>query len=164
LWENMAEPIMTGREELGFSKIYCELPDPRVLGGESHCEASWQGFRFMDLTTKGMRQLTADEITRRPGGGGNERLHLKYIPRTGEWGQADAAYVTADRAGESHAVIQEIWAGEGEVTFHRARWEDMPTQYMIVNALAELEIEEYLGATMTRLVGGKDLSDQHVLR
>ena len=28
LWENLTDPILTGREELGFSKIYCELPDP----------------------------------------------------------------------------------------------------------------------------------------
>ena len=25
LWENLCDPIITGREELGFSKIYCEM-------------------------------------------------------------------------------------------------------------------------------------------
>src|SRR5690606_10244591 len=25
LWEDMADPILTGREELGFPKLYCEL-------------------------------------------------------------------------------------------------------------------------------------------
>ena len=28
LWENLTDPILTGREELGFSKIYCEIPEP----------------------------------------------------------------------------------------------------------------------------------------
>ncbi len=50
------------------------------------------------------------------------------------------------------------------VSFHEARWEDMPTQYQIVNAFAGLEVKEYRGATITRSVGGKDLSDQRILR
>jgi hypothetical protein len=41
LWENLADPIITGREELGFSKIYCELPTPAIYQGNYHCEASW---------------------------------------------------------------------------------------------------------------------------
>ena len=34
---------------------------------------------------------------------------------------------------------------------------------MIVNAFAELEVVESLGATVTQSVGGKDLSDQRIL-
>ena len=30
LWENLADPIITGREELGVPKIYCELPEPNI--------------------------------------------------------------------------------------------------------------------------------------
>ena len=37
LWENLCDPILTGREQLGFSKIYCELPEPVVLRGDTHC-------------------------------------------------------------------------------------------------------------------------------
>ena len=57
-----------------------------------------------------------------------------------------------------------MWEGEGTVEFHRARWEDMPTQYTIVNAFADLEIKKFLGASITKTVGGKDLSDQRILR
>ena len=32
LWENMADPIITGREDLGFAKVYCELPEPQFMG------------------------------------------------------------------------------------------------------------------------------------
>ena len=47
--------------------------------------------------------------------------------------------------------------------FNQARWEDMPTQFMIVNTMHALEIKEYRGATITQSVGGKDLSDQRML-
>ena len=56
-----------------------------------------------------------------------------------------------------------MWRGEGTVRFNQARWEDMPTQFMIVNTLHALEIKEYRGATITQSVGGKDLSDQRML-
>jgi hypothetical protein len=50
------------------------------------------------------------------------------------------------------------------VEFHKARWEDLPTQYNIVNAFHELEVKEWRGASIVKSVGGKDLSDQRILR
>ena len=49
LWENLADPIITGREELGFSKIYCELPEIRISGNSASSSASWLGFNFLDI-------------------------------------------------------------------------------------------------------------------
>jgi len=91
-------------------------------------------------------------------------LHYKYMPRTGEWGTADIAYPVLTPAENSHQRILEQHVGSGSIEFHRARWEDMPTQYNIVNAFADLEILEYRGASLTKTVGGKDLSDQRILR
>jgi hypothetical protein len=91
-------------------------------------------------------------------------MHYKYMPRTGEWGKADASYAVITPAGGSTQRTLEMWRGRGTVKFHRARWEDMPTQYMIVNAFADLDIVEFRGATLTKSVGGKDLSDQRIMR
>ena len=38
LWENLTDPILTGREQLGFSKIYCELPEPLVRADIEFCD------------------------------------------------------------------------------------------------------------------------------
>jgi acetoacetate decarboxylase len=165
LWENLADPIITGREELGYAKIYCELPEPVVLRGETHVTASWLGFRFLDVKVNELRQQSAEEIERyAQAQSGDGVLHYKYIPRTGEWGTADVAYATLTPAATPHRVIVERWVGEGSVEFHQARWEDMPTQYNIVNALHDLEIRELRGASVTRTVGSKDLRDQRILR
>ena len=40
----------------------------------------------------------------------------------------------------------------------------MPTQYNVVNAFAGLEIIEWRGATISKTVGGKDISDQRIIR
>lgn len=165
LWENLTDPIITGREELGYSKIYCELPNPVVLRGEQRLTASWLGFRFLDVTVRNLRQQSAQEIAAAAQAQTSDGvLHFKYVPRTGEWGTADVAYATLTPAATPNRVIKERWVGEGSVRFHRARWEDMPTQYNIVNTFHALEIKEYRGASVTKAVGAKDLSDQRILQ
>ena len=72
-------------------------------------------------------------------------LHYKYMPRTGEWGVADVAYAVLTPASAPNRVVKEHWRGEGTVQFHKARWEDLPTQYNIVNAFHELEVKEWRG-------------------
>jgi hypothetical protein len=169
LWENLCDPILTGREQLGFSKIYCELPEPTVLRGETHCIASWLGFQFLDMKLTNMTPVPLNPSPTPA----NEQLddgvlrgtlHYKYMPRTGEWGCADVAYAVLTPAEGSNSVTTELWRGEGTVEFQKARWEDLPTQYHIVNAFHELEILEYRGASISKSVGGKDLSDQRILR
>lgn len=170
LWENLTDPILTGREELGFSKIFCEIHEPVVLRGEARISASWLGFRFMDMTFRNLVPTPQENLPKpdrdAPADGTplTGLLHYKYLPRTGAWGQADAAYAVLTPAWTPNLVVTEIQQGEGEVVFHRARWEDLPTQYTIVNAFQELEIKAYRGATVIRSVGGKNLSDQRILR
>jgi hypothetical protein len=165
LWENLTDPILTGREEIGFSKIYCELPAPTSLRGRHHIIASWLGFKFLDLYVEDLREQSREEInqlTSSQSGAGT--LHYKYMPRTGEWGTADAAYAVLTPAETPNRRVLERHVGAGRLQFHQARWEDMPTQYNIVNAFADLDIHEYRGASLIKTVGGKDLSDQRILR
>lgn len=162
LWENMCDPILTGRDELGYAKIWAEIPEPRCLGGKIVCAASWDGFRFLtmevgDLVAAPPPPAAADDGVLRG------TLHYKYVPRTGNWGQADAAYAVLTPAAVPNCVVEEFAVGTGTVQFSQARWEDMPTQCNIVNALADLEILEYRGARRIRSTGGKDLRDQRIL-
>jgi hypothetical protein len=168
LWENLTDPILTGREELGFAKIYADLPEPRVYQGETHAIASWMGFKFLDLKLDNLTQVTLSPSPARESNPEGEELtgllHYKYIPKTGEWGAADVAYPVLTPSGGGNGVLHQLWRGQGTVTFHRAKWEDMPTQYSIVNAFADLPIKEYRGASISYSSGGKDLSDQRILR
>jgi hypothetical protein len=67
-------------------------------------------------------------------------------------------------AGKDNSVVNEMWLGNGTVQFHEATWEDMPTQFHIVNALRDLEIKEYGEAWIIKGAGGRDLSDMRILR
>jgi hypothetical protein len=173
LWENLTDPIITGREELGFSKVYAELPPPRTVGDDAHISASWLGFTFLDMSLTDMRPNVLPPAPTAPGAAAaavpsdgmlRGQMHYKYMPRTGEWGKADASYAVITPSGNSNARTVASSGGQGSLRFHSARWEDMPTQYMIVNGFADLDVVEFRGATISSSEGGKDLSDQRIIR
>ena len=167
LWENLTDPILTGREQLGFSKIYCELPEPVVYNGKTHCTASWLGFRFLDMTITDLEEVAPEDVVPpiplRPDDTLRGTLHYKYIPKTGAWGEADVAYAVLTPDEVPVTPPSAHWRGRGTVEFHEARWQDLPTQYMVVNTLSALEIKEYRGASIEHRVGGSDISNQRIL-
>lgn len=163
LWENLADPILTGREELGFSKIYCELPEPQISGAEAQCSAGWLGFDFMNMSLHDLVPKSVETPSESSDDTIDGTLHYKYIPKTGEWGVPDVAYPVITPVSGGHRKILEEWVGDGSLTWNRAKWEDLPTQFNVINALADLEVLEVLDGTLTRSVGGKDLSDQRIL-
>ena len=99
LWENLADPIITGREDIGFAKIYCEIPEPRFVNGGAASSAGWLGFNFLDFEVNNLVEDTSADGEPAVDG----ILHYKYIPKTGEWGQADAAYGVITPATGSNA-------------------------------------------------------------
>ena len=65
LWENLADPIMTGREELGFAKIYAEMPAPVIIGDSYSAVATWQGFRFFEIEVGSLNETSGPTQTGR---------------------------------------------------------------------------------------------------
>jgi acetoacetate decarboxylase len=164
IWENLADAIISGREELGFSKIYCEIPEFRKLNRTIICTAQWMDFKFLDLEIKNMVQVPSENIqslakAKRIDG----TLHYKYIPKTEDWGKSNTECAVLTPADDANCVIKEAWNGEGIIKFHKATWKDLPTSVNIVNTIQNLEIKEYRGAKLIKTVGGKDLSDQCII-
>lgn len=157
LWENLADPIISGREELGFSKLYCELPDPSILDGSYRFSAGWLGHPFFEMQLSALKEAPLSSAPGKP------TLHFKYMPRTGMRDDPDAAYVTVTPPDNPKVTIERRLSGKGEFRFMPSRWEDLPTLYHIVNTLAGLPVLEFLDASLTWSHGGKDLSDQRIV-
>ncbi len=104
LWENLADPILSGRDELGFAKLYADLPEPRVFRGTEHYEAGWLGHRFLELAVSDLRDVPSgpQPVAGLPGPS-DGTLHYKYIPRTGAWGEAEVAQACLTPAAGSAA-------------------------------------------------------------
>ena len=157
LWENLADPILTGREELGFAKIYAEMPAPVAIGNSYAGVATWQGFRFFEMEAGDLADTAA---LPEPDGS----FHYKFVPRTGALGEADVAYLEyapPDQlaTGYGGLKVTRRMLGQGSFKFHRARWEDVPFQYPIINALAELPTIETRGANVTTLAATGAIGD-----
>lgn len=159
VWESLAEPIITGRDEIGHPKLYAEIAEPRMWDSTQICMASWMGFRFLDLTVSELREETAPPALLRSDG----TLMLKYVPRTGTWGEFDVHQVTLTPASDPDRTVERRQEGAGAVRFHRADWSDLPTMYHVVNALADLPIVEPRGGSVSHSRGGKSYRDQLVL-
>lgn len=153
MWENLTDPILTGREIQGIPKIYADIPDHQVINGDWHVNASHFSNRILEMSARDLRTPTAAEIETLQAAteGKDNWMGWKYIP-TPEGSGASLSHATLF---PSKADITEIWLAEGEVSWEHLTWEQNPTQFHIVNALADLPIEAYLFTVITK--GSVDL-------
>lgn len=162
LWENRPEPILTGREELGFAKLYAELPEPRHYASVQHHLAAWDGHTFFEMEVSDL-QNTYPASPAAPTEALQGTLHWRYLPSV-DPEEADVAQAVLTPSGGFEVRYETFQRGKATVRFIPSTWEQLPTMFHIVNALAELPILESRGATFSRSRGAKDLSDQRVLR
>jgi Acetoacetate decarboxylase (ADC) len=159
VWENLADPIITGRDEIGHPKLYADIEGPRRWNGVQICTAGWMGFRFLELHVSQLHEAE----TNQQGPASDGTLMLKYKPRTGAWGETDLCQVTLTPAADPDKHIEQRETGVGTVRFYKADWSDLPTLHHVVNALAALPVVEARGGTVTLSRGGKSYRDQRVL-
>jgi Acetoacetate decarboxylase (ADC) len=113
LWENLADPIISGREELGFNKLYCEIPEPRAHDGRYSIRCGWLGHAFFDMELSDLRD--APPAPSNPQNAG--LLHYKFMPRTGEWGAADFAGAVLSPSHPADITITARKTGTGQFRF-----------------------------------------------
>jgi hypothetical protein len=162
MWENMAEPIIVGREEAGHPKLFAEIP-PLVTGeGFLHAAASRFGFEFfsLDFQGEGMtlgawpfdREEHTPLATSGQGLSPRPRLNYKYMPNSARPGCADVAQVVKIPAGVYQQRILDRWDGNGTARFNAATWEQLPVYGQVVTALSRLPWLSAAGASVMRIV------------
>lgn len=163
-WENLCDPILSGREELGHNKLYCEIPEPRVIDGKQSIRLSWLDTPFMDMSVTGLTAVEGvSRLPARPDHHG--MLSYKYIPKTGDWGEADVEYVTVSPpdAMRENMTIERFQVGQGEFAFRHSTWDELPTLHHIVNAFADLENHGFQGAQVIETLGGSSIAETYRL-
>jgi hypothetical protein len=167
VWESLCDSIITGRDEIAFPKIYADIENHRIVGDSCISSASWLGFRFFDIRATDLVAATPTASEARAS------LAYKYIPMTGRWGEADVEYMTMTTSDPNQPVptLRSLRIGTGTFSFRQARWEDMPTQYVIVNALSALPITRFISAQLKSTsvgdvdsTGGGNFSGQRIVR
>ena len=148
VWENLADPILSGREMTGIPKIFADIDDHTISDGAWHCRASHFGSAIVDLSICNLTTPTAEQIAAAQAEkeGKDNPMAWRYIPAVGGFGAA----LSEPTIYPSENVITEAQIGEGRIEWHRLTWEQNPTQFHIVNKLADLPILEYRPAIVTK--------------
>jgi len=92
------------------------------------------------------------------------RQCLKYVPRTGEWGEAEVCQVTFTPVETPNLTVEWHKVATGTIAFRRATWAELPTKHHVVNALANLPVVETPAALVAHSRGGKSYVDTRILK
>jgi len=166
MFENLADPILSGREELGMNKVYCEI-DVEENQDSYSARFSWRGTEFFHaqvdemspeqpLITEG---VPADAVAEDYG-----LLTYKYVPATGEPGKADVEYACviphAEEAKVARQTVQSmLWAHRlPRVRFEARDWKSLPTLHHVSSALAAMPIYAFVFAKVEKGLGVADMA------
>ncbi|PWO22601.1 FabG, Dehydrogenase [Pyrenophora tritici-repentis] len=163
LFENLADPILSGRDELGFPKVFADVDFKNEAGG---CEmtASWMGSAFCKMSlgdlqdapaTNGTHPTPAAPVSEHappPAPKDTGLLLHKYIPATAprgskDRGQADVEYTTYVPDDEEAKTVERkvertLKAGSASISFDALDWKALPTLHHVVGRLAEIPVYE----------------------
>jgi hypothetical protein len=145
LFENMADPIITGREELGLSKVFATLQDER-LGSTYTLNAGWEGTTFCELKLSDL----VPEADSLPPPQAPTFSH-KVIPSSNGGGSVDANYSTATELVVGGGKEEKRWkAGAANIAWSDLKGEELknafPTLANIIDGLRRIEVCQVVGS------------------
>ncbi|TDZ14746.1 hypothetical protein Cob_v012330 [Colletotrichum orbiculare MAFF 240422] len=159
LFENLPDPILSGREELGYPKLFATLDqDDRVeASGDWRLAMGWEGSQFGELAISGLKlDVAPPEPETAPRA--EDVLCYKYVPRTGRPGVADVEYATVSPAPSPDLFkLERVFkAADAKIHFEALGFEQLPTLHHVASRLAELDI---VSIQDVRIVEGKGAPD-----
>ncbi|KAF4626548.1 hypothetical protein G7Y89_g11613 [Cudoniella acicularis] len=176
MFENLADPILSGREEAGFPKLFCDI-DVRDEKGSFEVSASWRGQQFGKLAWEDLKESedpnhapepeTSETQTQSCAAGKEIEKEkgvfvYRYIPRVGERGKPDDEYVVLapppNRPAVSTALTRRAVAQGARISFDARNWKELPTLHHTASRLAEIPVLEVVRAQIVESTGVDDLS------
>jgi hypothetical protein len=155
-WHSLPDNMLSARADLGWPTMWADIGAPIRRGGDAYSvDVSWLGFRFLEIEISDL----VDDPSPPPA---PPLVHItyKYVPKGYEEGP-DVSYLVENKLEAYYESVGGIKGkevpkvapftrrkGTGSFRFNPARWEDMPSQYNVINRLAELPILEIRRASV----------------
>ncbi|KAK2624295.1 hypothetical protein QTJ16_006245 [Diplocarpon rosae] len=145
LFENMADPIITGREEINFPKLFATLDERSTSVSSYHLSAGWEGTEFCQLTLENLVDaadaeavLQAPILTSQFGTPGTEPGSMSQV-------ECFSSLALPSQEGEKRwkADKAEIWFTQLEGSELE---EAFPTLANVVKGLRDIKLVEVLSA------------------
>lgn len=164
--EDKADPIITGRDEIGFPKLFCDLAvSEGVSDKHTTIRASWGGFDFATMRlndpkpkdmTNGVAEIKREPTTSSPSPPPHAGLLVhRYIPAVGKKDSADADYIVCvpPAKNDEKPTVERTWTcADAGIILDQGDWKSLPTLHHIVNRLEELPD---LGIVQATIAEGK---------
>src|SRR5690606_29793638 len=122
----------------------CELPEPRVVSGSYHYQASLYGRPFFKFSLHDLEEVKSTSDGDRPFVGRPDvegvksagLLYYKYMPRINAPGVADVEHAVLLPSDYPNLTVDKVFkANRAEAAFLHSSWEDLPRYFHVVNAL-----------------------------
>lgn len=164
MFEDLTDPIVSGREELGFPKVYSDIVVKSDMDTYK-ATLSWRGATWAQFTwplpSENGGTLTNGSSS--PEQSPENVLVHRYMPGVGEQEKtapdADYAVLYPPQKGEQKTLKKRICQSPAKVLITAHDWKRLPTLHHIVSRLQELPILEVVEASVTDTEGFSDLRD-----
>ena len=135
VWVDEVPSILSGREALGYPKLYANIPQLIDYEGRRRFSASEYGRTILSGEVRNLRELPEAGLAKINATISEYNFAWKYIQ--GPEDTVDADYITLTRMSWDY---KRAWIGEGEAHFHPGPFEEIPASHAAVNGLAALPV------------------------
>jgi len=178
MFENHCDPIVGGRETMGYSKLYCDIPRVQHCEGKCIALASAWDFRFMKMVIDTKKPAEDPEtlawLAKRTAG----KMHYKCIPKTMEKGEDPRTNYTQMAIEEPTLLPNWVRPDDypypqrkpepiicsGTIEWSDPTWEDWPTNGNVGHGLYTLQPKRIIGAKVLTYDEPCEYTSCYVLR
>ena len=161
VWENKTAPILGGREQTGIPKIYADIEDLHKIQQNYFTNASFEGNTFLRLEMMGAQPVDEPQLAEIKAHSAEKACFgWRYIPKVGGPGADLSQPILYPQSLE----VNSAWIGKGTVQWTQLKWEQNPSQWHIIKALAELPVIKLAPAIMVKGVGTLKSMQARVLK
>jgi 2-polyprenyl-6-methoxyphenol hydroxylase-like FAD-dependent oxidoreductase len=161
LFENLTDPILTGREELGWPKLFSDIEIRQSSDAEYQVQLSWNGVQWASISMTGLQEQALEQTAAQTGPEGQSCVLVhKFMPTTTRQPRremADADYTVAVSVFPP-VIRQRLRATTAKLSVMARSEQELPTLHPIVKRLAELPVFDILEATLDEVQGMDDFS------
>lgn len=135
VWVDEIPAILSGREALGYPKLYADIPQLIEYQDRIRFQASEYGTKFLEGEVRNLQALPESALPKINASVSEYNFAWKYIQ--GPENTIDADYITLTRMKWNY---QQAWIGEGESKFFPSTFDETPASFAAVKGLAELPV------------------------
>ncbi|WP_373839595.1 acetoacetate decarboxylase family protein [Methanospirillum sp.] len=141
VWENLTDPILTGREQTGIPKIFADIGDLHVFQSHYATSISYGGNTFLTMKFVSEGLMTGRDLEQaRSDLRSLDNIGWRYIPKVGAPGADLSQFIYFPQWLE----VEKVYAGKGTFQWTELSQMQNPRQYHIIKALASLPVKKVI--------------------